>query len=139
MTFYAHRNSDTMSYCRKNHRDCTNLPDGIYEHPIKRPGPYYVICLQGREIGDGTCTRDSIWREQMYFFDGKCTQPYAIPTSYYGIGILPDCSRKADGHYEYPERPCDAYYKCVSGKATAVKCPPQTSFNKDTGMCMAGI
>lgn len=114
------------------------MPDGIYEYPVKRPGPHYGICLQGREIGEGTCTRDSIWHEQMYPYGGKCTQPFAIPTSYHGIGLLPDCSRKADGHYEYPSRPCDAYYRCRGGVASAVKCPSYTSFNKDTGMCMAG-
>lgn len=59
-------------------------------------------------------------------------------SSYHGIGLLPDCSRKADGHYEYPSRPCDAYYRCRGGVASAVKCPSYTSFNKDTGMCMAG-
>lgn len=75
----------------------------------------------------------------MYPFNGKCMQRYSIPTSYHGIGLLPDCFLKADGHYEYPSRPCDAYYKCESGKARAVKCPPFTSFNKDTGMCMNGI
>lgn len=75
----------------------------------------------------------------MYPFNGKCTQRYAILTSYYGIGRLPDCSRKVDGHYEYPSRPCDAYYKCEGGVASAVKCPPNTSFNKDTVICMTGI
>lgn len=75
----------------------------------------------------------------MYLFNGKCTNRYAIPISYHRIGLLPDCSGKADGHYELLSRPCDAYYKCENGIATAVKCSSQTSFNKDTGMCMAGI
>lgn len=123
----------------KHHLNCTFLPDGVYEHPTKRPGPHYVICLQEREIGEGACTKDFIWHEQMYPFNGKCTQRYAIPNSYYGIGLLPDCSRKADGNYEYPSRPCDAYYKCEGGVASAVKCPPNTSFNKDTGICTTGI
>lgn len=75
----------------------------------------------------------------MYPFNGTCTQRYAIPTSYYGLGLLPNCSENTDGHYEYQSRPCDAYYKCEGGVATAVKCPPDTSFNVDTGICMAGI
>lgn len=95
--------------------------------------------MQGREIGEGTCTRDTIWQEQMYPFNGTCTQRYAIPTSYYGLGLLPNCSENTDGHYEYQSRPCDAYYKCEGRVATAVKCPPDTSFNVDTGICMAGI
>lgn len=134
-----HRNLDSILHCSKQHLNCTCLLDGVYEHPTKRPGPHYVICLQGREIEEGTCMRDTIWQEQMYPFNGKCTQRYAIPISYHGIGLLPDCSRKEDEHNEFPSRPCDVYYKCESGIATAVKCPPFNSFNKDTGMCMTGI
>lgn len=78
--------------------------------------------MQGREIGEGTCTRDTIWQEQCI-----------------NVGLLPNCSENTDGHYEYQSRPCDAYYKCEGGVATAVKCPPDTSFNVDTGICMAGI
>lgn len=138
ITLYTHRNSDSISYCRRHHLNCTSLPDGVYEHPSKRASPDYVICMQGREIGEGTCTRDTIWQEQMYPFNGTCTQRYAIPTSYYGLGLLPNCSENTDGHYEYQSRPCDAYYKCEGRVATAVKCPPDTSFNVDTGICMAG-
>lgn len=134
-----HKNLDSILHCSKQHLNCTSLPDGVYEHPAKRPGPHYVICLQGREVGEGTCMRDTIWHEQMYPFNGTCTQRYAIPTSYYGLGLLPDCSKKANGHYEYPSRPCDAYYKCKGGIASAVKCLPNTSFNKDTKICMTGI
>lgn len=98
ITFYRHRNLDTISYCRDHHLNCTGLPDGIYEQPPERFDPHYVVCLRGREIGEVTCPTDPIWQEKMYIFNGKCTSRYAIPISYDRTGLLPDCSGKADGH-----------------------------------------
>ena len=128
-----------MGKCEVFHFSCAGLPDGFNEHPVKRPGPYYVICLQERVIVDGTCPRDTEWHALTFPYNGTCTQQFAIPNSHYGIGLLPDCSGKDDGHYQYTSRPCDAYYRCDGGVATAVKCPPQTSFDKRTGICRAGV
>ena len=125
--------------CESYHFSCAGLPDGLNEHPVKRPGPHYVICLQERVIEEGTCPRDTEWHAQTFPFNGTCTQQFAIPKSYYGIGSLPDCSGKDDGHYQYASRRCDAYYRCDGGVATAVKCPPQTSFDKRTGICRADV
>lgn len=116
-----------MGNCQAYHFSCAGLPDGFNEHPVKRPGPFYIICLQERVIAEGTCPRDTDWQAQMFPYNGKCTHRFAIPTSWFNIGLLPDCSGKADGHYQYPTRPCDVYYKCEGGVATAVKCPPNTN------------
>lgn len=127
-----------MGNCQAYHFSCAGLPDGFNEHPVKRPGPYYIICLQERVIAEGTCPRDNEWQAQMFPYNGKCTHRYAIPTSWFNIGLLPDCVGKADGHYQYPTRPCDAYYKCEGGIASAVKCPPNTNFDTTSRVCSAG-
>ena len=125
--------------CEGHHLSCAGIPDGLNEHPIKSGSPYYVICLQERVIVDGLCPRNTVWEAQTFPYNGSCTQQYAIPNSYYGIGLLPDCAGKDDGHYQYTSRPCDAYYRCDGGVATAVKCPPQTKFDKGTGICRGGV
>lgn len=128
-----------MGNCQAYHFSCAGLPDGFNEHPVKRPGPFYIICLQERVIAEGTCPRDTEWQAKMFPYNGKCTHRFAIPTSWFNIGLLPDCAGKADGHYQYPTRPCDAYYKCEGGVATAVKCPPNTNFDTDTRVCSVSV
>ena len=55
-----------MGNCQVYHFSCAGLPDGYNEHPVKRPGPYYVICLQERVVLDGTCPRDTEWHAQTF-------------------------------------------------------------------------
>ncbi|XP_055999588.1 uncharacterized protein LOC125656654 [Ostrea edulis] len=124
-----------MGNCEGYHFSCAGLPDGFNEHPVKRPGPYYVRCLQERLIEDGTCPADTEWGTQTFPYNGKCTHRFAIPESHHGIGFLPDCSEKSDGNYQYPHRPCDVYYRCDGGNATAVKCPSYTNFDVRSGIC----
>lgn len=130
-----------MGNCKGHHFSCAGLPNGINEHPVKRPSPYYVRCLQERLIEDGTCPWDTEWEIQMFPYNGQCTQRYAIPITYHNIGFLPDCSRKLDGNYKYPSAVtrCDVYYRCKGGNATAVKCPPNTNFEENSRLCMTNV
>ncbi|XP_061179308.1 uncharacterized protein LOC133187928 [Saccostrea echinata] len=128
-----------MGNCEGYHFSCAGLPDGFNEHPVKRPGPYYVLCFQERLVFDGACPRDNLWQAQTFPYKGQCTQRYAIPVSHHGIGLLPDCSGKSDGNYQYPSGKCDAYYRCEQGNATAVKCPPNTNFDVRSEVCRTGV
>jgi hypothetical protein len=128
-----------MGNCEGHHFSCAGLPDGLNQHPVKRPGPYYVRCLQERLIEDGKCPMDTEWGTQTFPYDGKCTHRFAIPESHRGIGFLPSCSGKPDGKYQYPHRPCDAYYRCDGGHATAVKCPSYSVFDVRNGVCRDDI
>lgn len=138
MQLYLYRN---MGNCGGYHFSCAGLPNGINEHPVKRPGPYYVRCLEERLIEDGTCPMDTEWEIQMFPYNGQCTQRYAIPITYHNIGFLPDCSRKLDGNYKYPSAVtrCDVYYRCKGGNATALKCPPNTNFEENSRLCMTNV
>lgn len=99
-----------------------------------------MICLQERVIAKENCPIDEEWQAQMFPYNGKCTHQYAIQTSWYNVGLLPNCAGIADGHYQYPTRPCGPYYyKCKGWVATAMKCPPNTMFDKITGVCKPGI
>ncbi|XP_056000588.1 uncharacterized protein LOC130048213 [Ostrea edulis] len=133
---YFHRFD--MGHCEGNHFSCAGLPDGLNEHPVKR-GPNYVRCLQERLIEDGRCPMDTEWGTITFPYNGKCTHMFAIPESHHGIGLLPDCSGKSDGNYQYPHRPCDAYYRCDGGNATAVKCPSHTNFDVCSRRCRADV
>ncbi|XP_062597789.1 uncharacterized protein LOC134259204 isoform X1 [Saccostrea cucullata] len=116
---------------------CEDKDDGLWSHPEKN-GPYYMICQNGRTIETGTCPRDETWGVQSFPFNGKCVQMFAIPKDYNGIGYLPSCNGTANGNYQYPERLCDAYYRCDSGTASAVKCPQNTVFDILTKTCKVG-
>lgn len=64
-------------------------------------------------------------------YKGRCVHRFALPTDYNPNGALPSCNGTSisDGNYQYTDRPCDAYYKCECGVASAVKCPNNTVFD----------
>lgn len=88
---------------------------------------------------EGKCTIDSVWGSQTFIYNGTCTQRFAIPTSEADYGLLPSCSAKPDGNYQFRTRPCDAYYRCEGGRATAVKCPEHTLFDVTRRTCASNV
>ena len=97
-----------------------------------------MICKDQRTISKGYCPTDSEWNVQSYPYKGKCVHRYAIPKADHRNGLLPSCYGKIDGNYQYPDRPCDAYYKCENGVASAVKCPNNTVFDSTQRNCEPG-
>lgn len=129
-----------LTKCETYTPSCAGLPDGFNINPITIGSTNYMICLQERFIAKENCPIDEEWQAQMFPYNGKCTHQYAIPTSWYNVGLLPNCAGIADGHYQYPTRPCGTYYyKCKGWVATAMKCPSNTMFDKTTGVCKPGI
>ncbi|XP_061198240.1 uncharacterized protein LOC133206303 isoform X2 [Saccostrea echinata] len=131
--------------CKKSHcipcevfyPKCEDKDDGLWPQP-EYDGPRYMICQNGRTIETGTCPRDETWSVQSFPYNGKCVHMFAIPKGYKGFGYLPSCNGTADGNYQYPERPCDAYYRCDGGIASAVKCPQNTLFDILSKTCKVG-
>lgn len=120
--------------CPERFPSCKSKPDGINEHPIKRPGPYFISCLQERFIGEGFCQIDTFWGVNTFPFNNTCVQVYAIPKAEYSLGKLPSCNGTT-GSYRYDDSPCDVYYRCENGTATAVKCPENYNLNTVSGNC----
>ncbi|XP_061179377.1 uncharacterized protein LOC133188003 [Saccostrea echinata] len=124
--------------CGGGPNECWNLPNGVWQHPpINRfSKEEYIRCYFNTLMERGLCSVDHVWGTQTYPYNGTCTQKFAIPASDpRGIGLLPDCTGRPDGSYQFITRPCDAYYRCDSGNATAIKCPDHIYFDKNIGRC----
>lgn len=120
--------------------DCIHLSDGVYEHPRRNNNTLFIRCYRNRLVEEGMCPIDHVWGTQTYPYNKACTQKFAIPTSYYmNVGLLPSCSGKSDGNYQFRTRPCDAYYRCEGGKAIAVKCPQHTYFDVIRRRCSSDV
>lgn len=120
--------------------DCLRLPNGVHPHPHLSYVPFaFIRCYANRLVEEGNCTVDSVWGTQTYPYNGTCTQRFAIPSSEAPYGLLPYCSAKPDGNYQFRTRPCDAYYKCEGGRATAVKCPEHTLFDVTRRTCASNV
>lgn len=97
--------------------DCIHLSDGVYHHPRSNNNTLFIRCYRNRLVEEGMCPIDHVWGTQTYPYNGACTQRFAIPTSYYmNVGLLPSCSGRSDGNYQFSSRPCDAYYRCEGGR-----------------------
>lgn len=120
--------------------NCLYLPNGVHPHPHLSYVPFaFIRCYANRLVEEGNCTVDSVWGTQTYPYNGTCTQRFAIPSSEAPYGLLPNCSAKPDGNYQFRTRPCDAYYKCEGGRATAVKCPEHTLFGVTRRTCASNV
>ncbi|XP_062568424.1 uncharacterized protein LOC134230602 [Saccostrea cucullata] len=118
--------------------NCLHLPNGVFQHPYsyRLSQKAFIRCYQNRLVEEGQCPVDTVWGTQTYPYKGTCTQRFAIPSSDpRGVGLLPNCTGRPDGSYQFSTRPCDAYYRCNSGNATAVKCPDHTYFDRNSGRC----
>lgn len=136
-SLYFNRNGGRCSFF--NIPDCLRLPNGVHPHP-RTSVPYAIIrCYGNRLVEIGFCTIDSVWGTQTYPYNGTCTQRFAIPSSEASYGHLPSCSSKSDGNYQFRTRPCDAYYRCEGGMATAVKCPEHTFFDVSRRWCASNV
>lgn len=122
----------------RNIRDCLYLPNGVHRDPRRSPSSF-IRCYGNRLVEEGKCTIDSVWGSQTFIYNGTCTQRFAIPTSEADYGLLPSCSAKPDGNYQFRTRPCDAYYRCEGGRATAVKCPEHTLFDVTRRTCASNV
>lgn len=117
---------------------CRGLNDGFQSWPGRTYYPHYVVCKNERTIDQGVCPVYPIWNSREFPYKGRCVQRYAIPTDENPNGALPSCNGTSDGNYQYPDRPCDAYYKCKCGVASAVKCPNNTVFDTVRKTCAIG-
>lgn len=124
--------------CEQLHPSCKEEGNGFFQHPLKGFSPWYILCKDNRTIEEGYCPTDNEWRAQQFPYNGQCVHLFAIPNEYNSVGLLPSCNGKPDGNYQYPERPCDAYYKCEDGMAYAVKCPGNTVFDSSNRTCKIG-
>lgn len=121
--------------CEVRYPKCEDKSDGLWPQPEKVFSPFFMICKDHRTIFTGYCPKDYTWNAQTFPYNGKCEHLYAIPKEYNSNGLLPSCKGKVDGNYQYPERPCDAYYKCDGGEAFAIKCPYGTAFDSTNRTC----
>lgn len=126
--------------CRDVNPICVGYPDGIYDNElIKGRGPFgfYKKCYKERVIETGVCPNTEKWQSRAYPYKGHCVSAFEIPM-FHKFGLLPPCFGNSDGSYQYPNRPCDAYYTCTNGTAKGIKCPGSQLFNVVTGTCMEG-
>lgn len=124
--------------CEHLQPSCKEKGNGFWQHPLNGFSPWYILCKDNRTIEEGYCPSDNEWRSQQFPYNGQCVHLFAIPNEYNSVGLLPSCNGKLDGNYQYPERPCDAYYKCEDGIANAVKCPGNTVFDFSYRTCKIG-
>lgn len=92
---------------------CRGLNDGFQSWPGRTHSPYYVVCKNERTIDKGICPVDDIWNSQGFPYKGRCVHRFALPTDDNPNGALPSCNGTSDGNYQYPDRPCNAYYKLL--------------------------
>lgn len=127
--------------CLDANPSCTGYPDGIYDNILMRgrgPFGFYKKCYKERVIDTGVCPNTEKWQSRAYPYKGHCVSAFEIPMYFHKFGFLPSCFGKSDGSYQYPNRPCDAYYTCTNGTAKGIKCPGSQLFNVVTGTCMEG-
>lgn len=118
---------------------CLHLNDGMHHRPFSKNLTLFTRCYQNRLIEEGNCPIDREWGTQTYPYNENCTQRFAIPSSEASYGLLPSCSLMQDGNYQFRTRPCDAYYRCEGGRATAVKCPEHTYYDVTSRRCSSSV
>lgn len=124
--------------CEHRYPRCEDKKDGIVATRDYLSSSY-MICKGGRRIGYGTCPlQDSLWGGSTYVYKGKCSHLYEIPTDFNQNGRLSSCKGMLNGNYQFPDRPCDAYYRCVDGIASPLLCPFGTVFDFEIKNCSKG-
>eukprot|EP00105_Crassostrea_gigas_P024280 XP_011444485.1 PREDICTED: uncharacterized protein LOC105340228 [Crassostrea gigas] len=136
-TKYLNRHQGNCYYV--NPSDCLNLNDGVYPHPHSKNLTLFIRCYRNRLVEEGNCPIDREWGTQTYPYKGNCTHRFAISTSDASYGLLSSCSSMQDGNYQFRTRPCDAYYRCEGGRATAVKCPEHTYYDVTSRRCSSAV
>nr|XP_034306554.1 uncharacterized protein LOC105340247 isoform X1 [Crassostrea gigas] len=136
-TKYLNRHQGNCYYV--NPGDCLHLNDGVYPHPHSKNLTLFIRCYRNRLVEEGNCPIDREWGTQTYPYKGNCTHRFAISTSEASYGLLPSCSSMQDGNYQFRTRPCDAYYRCEGGRATAVKCPEHTYYDVTSRRCSSAV
>ncbi|XP_061167966.1 uncharacterized protein LOC133176922 [Saccostrea echinata] len=124
--------------CLLSFPSCDNKTDGLHEHGVKKPSPYFMICDGERFLREGFCPVDPTWNTRSFPYNGRCLSSFEIPRDKYSYGKLPSCAGKTNGSYQFLELPCDAFYKCQNGHAKATKCPENSQFDQDSGACQIG-
>lgn len=124
--------------CEARYPKCEDKEDGFHIVPEVGLTPRYMICKGGRTIALDSCNGDKIWGVHSFPYNGKCTHMYALPSDFFGSGRLPSCKGKLNGNYQFPDRPCDAYYQCKDGVSSPVKCPNNTLFDSVKQICEEG-
>lgn len=122
--------------CEDRYPKCEDKKDGLFMGST-RFTKKYMICKNGRRIALEFCPYDKEWLEDTFPYNGECVHAYALPMEFNSdFGRLPSCRGTPNGNYQYPDRPCDAYYKCEQGVASAVKCPINTVFDTKKRICI---
>lgn len=124
--------------CGASYPKCEGKRNGLYIALESGLTNRYKICKDGRPVHVGHCNGDKIWGGQTFPYNGKCTHIYALPTDFFDVGRLPSCKGQLNGNYQFPDRPCDAYYRCEDGVSSPVKCPTNTVFDSVTKTCKEG-
>ncbi|XP_055999593.1 uncharacterized protein LOC125653859 [Ostrea edulis] len=126
----------SMGACERTYPNCEKKTDGFWRDGSNQHGwNYYKICENGRTIERGQCPYNDVWGISSFPYNGECVHLFAIPKDDNSHGLLPSCKGTPDGNYQYPERLCEAYYRCEGGNATAVKCPTGTVFDLVNRTC----
>lgn len=136
-TKYLNRHQGNCYYV--NPGDCLHLNDGVYPHPHSKNLTLFIRCYRNRLVEEGHCPIDREWGTQTYPYKENCTHRFAISTSEASYGLLPSCSSMEDGNDQFRTRPCDAYYRCEGGRATAVKCPEHTYYDVISRRCSSAV
>ena len=92
-----------------------------------------MVCKDERFVSDGLCPGDPYLHVASKIFKGECTSVYSIPKDQ--GGNMPDCAGMSDGSYTLAEEESDIYFRCDSGKATVLRCPPEEEFDEKVQSC----
>ncbi|XP_063401940.1 neurogenic locus notch homolog protein 1-like [Mytilus trossulus] len=114
--------------------DCIGFSDGIHRNKyVAPPGEVYFECQDERNIYDGRnpCQND------MTPYNGKCTNTYEIPPSYWQVGYGVSCSGRTNGNYNerMAQGRCDIYFTCVNGNPTLTTCSSGRVFDSKSTFC----
>lgn len=126
------------SPCGASFSKCECKRNGFYIALESELTNRYMICKDGRPVHVGHCKGDKIWGGQTFPYNGKCTHITALPTDFFDVGRLPSCKGQLNGNNQFPDCPCDAYYRCEDGVSSPVKCPTNTVFDSVTKTCKEG-
>lgn len=125
--------------CDYRYPKCEDKDDGIFMATGKDIDftRKYMVCKDKRRISTDFCPyADYLWGGPTYLYKGKCSHLYEIPTDFNENGRLPSCKGKLNGNYQFPDRPCDAYYRCLDGIASPLLCPYGTVFDVKMNNCL---
>ena len=119
--------------CALFYPSCEGKQDGVHPHGYKTDSPWFMVCKDERFVSDGLCPADPYLHVVSKIFKGECTSVYSIPKDQ--GGNMPDCAGMSNGSYTLEEEESGIYFRCDSGKATVLRCPPEEVFDEKVQSC----